>query len=271
MATALSDPIVVIGGGNMGGALAMRWRSTVASTAGVHLIEPDEKVRARFAGTGIITYQSISEFNITRGVLVVAVKPQTFEELAPQLTQILARGNATMVSVMAGVSLAELEKVSARCVRLMPNTPAQIGEGMAVACNPKLEAGSRYLVNKLFEYTGRIVWVEDESLIHAATAVSGSGPAYIFAFMEAFERAARGVGFPAPMARQLVVQTILGAAQLASQSLEDPIVLRRNVTSPKGTTEAALNVLLAAGVFPKLIDDTVKAAHRRSQEIAGEL
>ena len=269
--TALTDPIVVIGGGNMGGALAMRWRAAVASTAGVHLIEPDEKVRDRFTGSGVITYKSLEEFNITRGVVVVAVKPQVFSELAPQIKQLLSRGVVTMVSVMAGVPLSELEKVSTRCVRLMPNTPAQIGEGMAIACNPKLEPGARHTVNKLFEYTGRIVWVEDEALMHAATAVSGSGPAYVFAFMEALERAARGVGFNGPIARQVVLQTILGAAQLAVHSLEDPLVLRRNVTSPKGTTEAALNVLLAAGVFPKLIDDTVKAAHRRSQEIASEL
>ena len=269
--TALTDPIIVIGGGNMGGALALRWRSMVASTAGVHVIEPDEKVRDRFVGSGVITYKSLSEFNITRGVVLIAVKPQIFSDLIPQLKQTFARGNLMMVSVMAGVPLAELEKITTRCVRLMPNTPAQIGEGMAVACNPKLEVGARHTINKLFEYTGRIVWVEDEALMHAATAISGSGPAYVFAFMEAFERAARGLGFPAPIARQLVIQTVLGASQLALQSLEDPLVLRRNVTSPKGTTEAAINVLLEAAVFPKLIDEAVKAAYRRSKEIVGEI
>lgn len=268
---ALSDPIVVIGGGNMGGALALRWRATVASTAGVHLIEPDDKVRERFNGTGIITYKDINDFSLTRGVVVLAVKPQVFATMAPLIKQNLARGTATLVSVMAGVPLSELEKVSMRTVRLMPNTPAQIGEGMTVACNPKLEPGVRSTISKLFEYTGRIVWVEDEKLIHAATAISGSGPGYVFAFMEAFERAARGLGFPQPVARTLVLQTILGAAQLAAQSLEDPMVLRRNVTSAKGTTEAALNALLANGVFPKLIDDAVKAAHKRSLEIMSEM
>lgn len=255
----------------MGGALAQRWRATVASTAGIHLIDPDEKVRERFQGTGIITYRDINDFSLSRGVVVIAVKPQMFTEMMPMIKQNLARGTATMVSVMAGVPLAELEKVTLRVVRLMPNTPAKIGEGMTVACNPKLEPGARSTVSKLFEYTGRIVWVEDESLMHAATAISGSGPGYVFAFMEAMERAAKNVGFPAQVARTLVLQTISGAAQLAAQSLEDPLVLRRNVTSAKGTTEAALNVLLANGVFPKLIDDAVKAAHKRSLEIADEL
>lgn len=255
----------------MGGALAMRWRSTVASTAGVHLIEPDDKVRERFVGTGIVTYKNLNDFNLSRGIIVLAIKPSIFPEMAPLIKQNLARGSAVLVSVMAGVPLIELEKITTRTVRMMPNSPAKIGEGMTVACNPKLEPGVRSNLNKLFEYAGRVVWIEDESLMHAATAISGSGPAYVFAFMEAMERAARSVGFPAPIARTLVIQTIAGAAQLAMQSQEDPLILRRNVTSSKGTTEAALNVLLANGVFPTLIEEAVKAAHKRSLEIVEEL
>jgi pyrroline-5-carboxylate reductase len=138
---------------------------------------------------------------------------------------------------------------------------------MTVACNPRLEVGTRNTITRLFEATGRVVWVEDEALMHAATAVSGSGPAYVFAFMEAFERAARMVGMPANIARQLVIQTVTGAAQLAKQSDDEPALLRRNVTSQKGTTEAALNALLAEGQFTTLIENAVKAAFDRSKEL----
>ncbi len=137
-----------------------------------------------------------------------------------------------------------------------------------MACNPLLSPATRTTITRLFEATGRVVWVDDEALMHAATAVSGSGPAYIFAFMEAFERAAMNVGMPQNIARQLVVQTVLGAAQLARQSDDDPRLLRQNVTSAKGTTEAGLMVMLKDGVMTQIIEQTVKAAYERSVELA---
>lgn len=265
---AINEPIVIIGGGHMGTALAMRWRQAVASTAGIHVIETNEKAREKFVGTGITVHSSIEAFNLMRGIVVLAVKPQTFDKIADKVKKHLSGGTTVLVSIMAGITLSELEKISTRTVRMMPNTPSMVGEGMTVACNPRLEPNVRNTITRLFEATGRIVWVEDEALMHAATAVSGSGPAYVFAFMEAFERAARNVGLPDDMARQLVIQTILGAATLARQSDDEPALLRRNVTSPRGTTEAALNVMLNEGVFMQLMDHTVRAAYSRSVELA---
>lgn len=265
---AISEPIVIIGGGNMGTMLAMRWRQSVASTAGIHVIETNEKARAKFAGTGITVHSSIEAFNLMRGIVVLAVKPQTFSAIADQVKKHLSGGTTVLVSIMAGITLGELERITNRVVRLMPNTPSMVGEGMTVACNPRLERSVRNTITRLFEATGRVVWVEDETMMHAATAVSGSGPAYVFAFMEAFERAARQVGMPADMARQLVIQTVLGAGTLARQSDDNPTILRRNVTSPKGTTEAGLNIMLKDGLLMELMAQTVQAAFDRSVELA---
>ncbi len=265
---AISEPIVILGGGHMGTTLATRWRQAVASTAGIHVIETSKDARAKFAGTGITVHGSIEEFNLMRGILVLAVKPQTYPNIAEKIKQHLVKGSVTVVSIMAGITLDELQKLTPRSVRLMPNTPALVGEGMTVACNPRLERSARNTITKLFETAGRVVWVEDEALMHGATAVSGSGPAYVYAFMEAFENAARKIGMPHDVARQLVVQTVLGAAQMAKLSDEEPMLLRRNVTSPKGTTEAALNRLLHEGKFMQLMEEAVEAAYNRSKELA---
>ncbi len=265
---AISEPIVIIGGGHMGFVLAQRWRMAVASTAGIHVIETSEKARQKFVGTGVTVHNSIEAFNLKRGIVVLAIKPQTYPKIFDKLKRHLSGGTTTVVSIMAGITLAELEPLTSRVVRMMPNTPAMVGEGMTVACNPLITPSQRNVITRLFEPTGRVVWVEDEKLMHAATAVSGSGPAYVFAFMEAFERAAIGVGMPQGIARQLITQTILGAAQLARQSEDDPTLLRQNVTSAKGTTEAGLMVLLKDGVLAQLLELTVKAAFERSIELA---
>ena len=265
---AISEPIVIIGGGHMGFVLAQRWRLSMASTAGIHVIETSDKARAKFAGTGVTLHSSIEEFNLKRGIVVLAVKPQTYPKIFDKLKKHMSGGTTTVVSIMAGITLTQLESLTPRVVRIMPNTPAMVGEGMTVACNPLLTPSQRITITRLFESTGRVVWVEDEKLMHAATAVSGSGPAYIFAFMEAFERAAQAVGMPPAIARQLVMQTVLGAAQLARQSEDDPSLLRKNVTSARGTTEAGLMVMLKDGVLAQLMERTVKAAFDRSVELA---
>jgi len=265
---AINDPIVIIGGGHMGTVLATRWRQAVASKAGIHIIETNEKARAKFVGTGITVHSSIESFDLKRGIVVLAVKPQTFAKIADKVKKHLSGGSTVIVSIMAGIALEELEKLSPRTIRMMPNTPAMVGEGMTVACNPRIEPNIRLTINRLFEPTGRVIWVDDENLMHAATAVSGSGPAYVFAFMEAFEQAARMVGLTPDIARQLVLQTVIGAAQLAKHSEDDPRLLRQNVTSPRGTTEVALTVMLKNGVFMQLIDQAVKAAFTRSVELA---
>ena len=167
---------------------------------------------------------------------------------------------------MAGTPLAMLEKAGAQVARVMPNLPALIGESMSVACAPSLDHKHRALVTLLFDAVGKTAWVEDEAQLHAVTAISGSGPGYVFAFMEALEAAAGALGLNPEMAQHLVRQTLRGAALLASESCDSPAVLKRNVTSPGGTTEAALQVL-AEHDFIAVVEQAAAAA-RRSQELA---
>ncbi len=266
----MNDPIIIIGGGQMGAALAQRWRTAVATSGGIHVVEPDEAQRKRLTGSGVHLHAGLKDFNLTRGIVVLAVKPPVFAAIVDEVKRVFCRGSITFVSIMAGVSLEELAPLGPRVVRVMPNTPAMVGAGMTVACNPKLERGARTGITKLFESVGQVIWVEDEGLMHGVTAISGSGPAYVFAFMEALERAGKIIGLPPDLVRPLVTQTVMGAGQLAAQSTDDFAILRRNVTSPGGTTEAALLELFRDNLFNKLIQETVKAAVARSRELARE-
>ena len=263
----MNDPIIIIGGGAMGGALASRWRTAVVSAAGIHVVEPDEAQRAKIKAYGVHVHAGLADFNISRGIVVLAVKPQVFPAIVEDIKRTFTRPGITFVSIMAGVSLEELQKLSPRVVRVMPNTPSLVGAGMAVACNPKLERSARNTITKLFEAVGRVMWVEDESLMHAVTAISGSGPAYVFAFMEALERAGVMIGLSEELSHALVLQTVLGAAQLANHSDDAFAGLRKEVTSPAGTTEAALKVMLKDHQFIKLIAEGVKSAYLRSKEL----
>ncbi|MEJ0010995.1 MAG: NAD(P)-binding domain-containing protein [Alphaproteobacteria bacterium] len=149
----MNDPIIIIGGGRMGGALATRWRTSLATSAGIHIVEPDAEVRKELAanGSGVHVHAGLADFRLMRGIVVLAVKPQVFELIADDIRKTFAKGSILFVSIMAGVPLAELEDLGARVVRIMPNTPALVGEAMTVACNPKLERGARATITKLFE------------------------------------------------------------------------------------------------------------------------
>lgn len=256
--------ILIIGGGNMGAGLAMRWQDDFPDTQFV-VAETNAERRAKLREEGINAPEELDVPEDGFDTVVLAVKPQGFAELAPQLTQLI--GDATLVSVMAGVKLDALKKLSDHAVRVMPNTPAMIGEGMSAIYAPGLEADRLEGVQALFESSGRIVMVDDEEQMHVITAISGSGPAYVFAFMEALEQSAVALGIDEETARALVQQTVVGAALLADYTKLEPARLRKQVTSPGGTTEAALKVLNEQGLNA-LIKEAVEAAQSRSKSMS---
>jgi pyrroline-5-carboxylate reductase len=182
-------------------------------------------------------------------------------------------GTQTLVlSVMAGKTLAFLEAAlpGAAIVRAMPNTPAAIGRGMTVLVpNAKVTSAQRAIATDLISATGKVEWIDDETLMDAVTAVSGSGPAYIFLLAEALASAGIAAGLPKELAEKLARETVAGSGELLYRSPLDPATLRKNVTSPGGTTAAALEILMGPGGFDALLKQAVDAASKRSKDLAG--
>jgi pyrroline-5-carboxylate reductase len=208
--------------------------------------------------------------NATAEVLVLAIKPQMFAEASATL-QGFVGPSTLVVSIMAGKPIAA---IAAGCggavVRAMPNTPAAIGRGMTVAVSARdVSAAQRALSDALLRATGSVEWVDDEVLMDAVTAVSGSGPAYVFLLAEELAKAGVAAGLPPQLAATLARETVAGAGELLHRSDLDAAVLRQNVTSPGGTTAAALNVLMAADAMPKIMVEAIAAATKRSRELAG--
>jgi pyrroline-5-carboxylate reductase len=202
--------------------------------------------------------------------LVFAVKPQIADDVVPQYRR-WAGSETLFLSIIAGKTLAGLTRHlgNAAIVRTMPNTPAAIGRGITVACaNPLVTSEQREFCDLLLAAIGESAWVEDEALIDAVTAVSGSGPAYVFLLIEALARAGEAEGLPADLALRLARLTVAGSGELARISEEGPAQLRENVTSPGGTTRAALDVLMAEHGLEALIGRAVAAAAARSRELA---
>ncbi len=205
-------------------------------------------------------------------IVVVAVKPQKMEEALPPLAAFASSG-AVFLSIAAGKTLASFAHVLGQnvpVVRAMPNTPAAVGRGITVAVpNSHVASTQREACGRLLAAVGTVEWVEDEALIDAVTAVSGSGPAYVFLLAEALAEAGAAAGLPRPLAEKLARATVTGAGELLHRSSESPATLRENVTSPAGTTFAALQVLRAADGLPSLMTRAVAAAAARSRELAG--
>jgi pyrroline-5-carboxylate reductase len=263
---AIHEPVLIIGGGVMGGALATCWRSSMRQVA-LHVVDPDESKRKTWDKLGANTYPSIGKVDVDIGYVVLAVKPQSFAALVEEYKANKHLSKSLLVSIMAGIPLAQLAALSPQVARVMPNTAITIGESMNVICAPQLSEEKLEQVKELFGHTGHVLVVADESVMHAVTAISGSGPAYLFAFMEALQKAAEAHGLDADTARALVGQTVRGAALLADHSSYDVAGLRLAVTSSGGTTEAALNRLGEAH-FDKVIELAVRAAYARSKELA---
>jgi pyrroline-5-carboxylate reductase len=272
MTLALPGPIVLIGAGNMGGAMALGWVKSGIDGASIIAADPNPpeaiKIRLSDAGIGLV---SAAPDNLKAGVLFVAVKPQVMADVLPAY-QSLIGPETIVVSIAAGKTLAFLEEHlgDAAMVRAMPNTPAMIGRGVTGAfANTRVTPAQRKLVDSLLSVSGPVEWVESEALIDAVTAVSGSGPAYVFYLVECMAEAGHKLGLPADLAMRLARATVSGAGELLHQSPGEPSELRRNVTSPGGTTAAALAVLMAGDGMQPLFDSAIKAARDRAEELAG--
>jgi len=202
-------------------------------------------------------------------VLVVAVKPQMFPDAAPQL-RALVKPSTLVISIMAGVPIAKLAQAcGGKVVRAMPNTPAAIGRGITVAvAEASVSAEQRAVADALLRATGSVEWIEDEALMDAVTAVSGSGPAYVFLLAEELARAGIAAGLSPELATRLARETVAGSGELLHRSELTSETLRKNVTSPGGTTAAALEVLMGPGGFQPLLTRAVTAAAKRSRELA---
>jgi pyrroline-5-carboxylate reductase len=264
-------PIVLIGGGRMGGAMASGWLAAGLAADALHVVDPSPPadVTAELEAAGV-SLHAAAPANLKAGLLVIAVKPQVVGSVLPGLRALVGAGTIT-VSIAAGITIATLAAgLGGAIVRAMPNTPAQIGRGITGAvANSQVDDGGRALASALLSAVGEVVWVEDEALIDAVTAVSGSGPAYVFLLAECLAEAGTKAGLPPHIAAQLATATVAGAGELLGRSKTEPAVLRRNVTSPNGTTEAALKVLMSDTGLQPLMTDAVAAAARRSRELAG--
>lgn len=204
-------------------------------------------------------------------IVVLAVKPQIAEQVLPTLKRFAAK-ETLFVSIVTGKTIEMMSGIlgtETTIVRTMPNTPAMIGQGMtACVADPKITPQQKQLADTLMRAVGDVVWLDDEEKMHAVTALSGSGPAYVFALIEAMQKAGEKMGLSSDLAAILARKTVEGSAQLAAQSDQTPEHLRKNVTSPNGTTEAALKVLLVEGGLDDLFLKALKAASQRSVELS---
>lgn len=269
----LSGPLVLVGAGNMGGALLKGWLDRGFSPSGVIVQDPapPPAMAALLSQHGIQARERIAALAGSPAVVLLAVKPQIMDVVVPTVAH-LTGPDTVVLSVAAGRTIASLAAhlaPGAAIVRTIPNTPSAVGRGITVAvAGPGVTPAQRKLCQDLLEAVGSVGWVEDERLIDSATAVSGSGPAYVFLLAECLEAAAQSVGLPPDLARQLARETVSGAGELLRQSGLDSATLRQNVTSPNGTTAAALAVLMAKGAMPDIMVQAVKAARDRAEELA---
>jgi len=264
-------PILLVGCGKMGGAMLEGWLERGADQ--VVVVEPFAEATAGFTGR-ITACTEVAQIpsDFTPAAMVLAVKPQQAETALPALAR-FAQAGALVVSIMAGKTVAGITAGlggTAAVVRAMPNTPAAVRQGFTCACaGPAVSGTQRELADRLLSAIGETAWLEEEGLLDAVTAVSGGGPAYVFLLAELLEAAAIEQGLPPELARRMARRTVAGSGALLAASPEDAAQLRRNVTSPKGTTERALNVLMAHDAWPRLVSQAIAAATARSRELAG--
>ncbi len=266
-----SSPLVLIGAGKMGGALLAGWLERGLDARAVIVVDPsppaDSAALLAKAGIGALAAPPAGR----AGVIVVAVKPQIIAGVLPALRAMIGPETVAL-SIAAGATLANLETGlgPVAIVRSIPNTPAQVGRGVTGAiANGRVDASAKALVTTLLEAVGEVVWVAEEGLIDTVTAVSGSGPAYVFLLAECLAEAAVAAGMPADLAARLARATVTGAGELLYRSDLPPDQLRKNVTSPNGTTAAALKVLMAEHGLAPLMVEAIAAAKKRSEELSG--
>jgi pyrroline-5-carboxylate reductase len=264
-----SGNLVLVGAGKMGGAMLDGWVARGLSPHRVTVIEPQPSLQiVRHVERGLALNPATPP--AAADAIIVAIKPQSAAEVVPTLTPLVGP-KTVVVSIMAGRPLSFLQEAlpaHAAIVRTMPNTPAAIGRGITVAVpNARVTAAQRALADSLLAATGTVEWISDEALMDAVTAVSGSGPAYVFLLAESLARAGVAAGLPAELAEKLARETVSGSGELLRLSPEDAATLRKNVTSPGGTTAAALEVLMAPDGLDPLMTKAVAAATKRSRDL----
>ena len=267
----LSGTILLAGAGKMGGALLEGWLALGLDPKHIVVIEPAPAGHlTALADRGVRLNPPRDRIGEVAAVMV-AVKPQVAPEVMPALAPLV--GAATVVvSIMAGRTLQFLEAAlpGAAVIRAMPNTPAAIGRGITVAvANARVSREQRGLVHTLLSTVGAVEWAPDEALMDAVTALSGSGPAYVFLLAEAMARAGVAAGLPPALAETLARATVAGSGELLQRSPLDAATLRQHVTSPGGTTAAALDVLMAQDGLEPLMTKAIAAATKRSRDLAG--
>lgn len=266
-----SGLLVLVGAGKMGGALLEGWLRLGLDPKHVAVLEPQPSPQiAALADRGLrLNPERHALTNVA--VVVIAVKPQVAAAIVPDLAPMIG-GSSLVVSIMAGRKLDFLSgtlKTKCALVRAMPNTPAAIGRGITVAVPLHASPSQRDLANVLLSASGSVEWIEDEALLDAVTAVSGSGPAYVFLLAEALAQAGTAAGLPDALAEKLARETVAGSGELLHRSTLDAATLRENVTSPGGTTAAALAVLMSENGLTPLMIKAIAAATNRSRELAG--
>lgn len=261
--------VLLVGCGKMGSAMLHGWIAAGLDPAHAFVVEPGPT-----AGVprGVQWVFSAAELpaDLAADVVVLAVKPQMMDAAAPDFRRFVERGGV-VVSVAAGKTIAAFEHyfgATTPVVRAMPNTPAAVGRGASVlVANRHVSPAQRQLAEQLMAAVGTTDWVEDERLMHAVTAMSGGGPAYVFLLIETLAQAATRLGLPADLAMRLARTTVAGSGELARLSSEPADQLRKNVTSPNGTTQEALAILMAQDGMQQLFDKAIAAAARRSEEL----
>ncbi len=266
--------IAFIGGGNMATALIAGLASQLTGAGSLHVVDPNTESLERLASQfGVSTAASIDVQVGAADVVVLAVKPQQMRDVAASLKPLLG-AQPLVLSIAAGIRIADLSRWLGgytRIVRSMPNTPALIAMGITgMVAEGEVDAVQRQAADKVMRAVGQTVWLDREDLIDPVTAVSGSGPAYVFYFLEAMQQAAREMGLDAEQGRRLALATFTGAAQLAAQSGDPVEVLRERVTSKGGTTHAAISSMEEAGVKEAIVA-AMKAAAARGRELGDEL
>lgn len=264
----IDGPVWLIGCGNMGGAMLRGWLSSGLSPEQVVVIDPAKPDLPN----GVVVHANLHQQAIPPKLMVLAIKPQMLGQIAPQLSQFV-KPDTVLLSILAGVEIATIDRFlpgSGGIARVMPNTPAAIGKGISAAFIPAGSNISKDMIGSLLSPLGDVEWFEDEADFHGVTALSGSGPAFVFRFIAALAEAGEAQGLDADKALRLAIATVEGAAALAKIADEDPEELARRVTSPNGTTAAGLAVLDAEARLPELLNATLAAAADRSKALAQE-
>jgi pyrroline-5-carboxylate reductase len=272
---AFSGPLLLLGAGKMGSAMLDGWLARGLAPGKIIVLEPQpgKAVKALTRRGLKLNPKPRPKGKVaTAAAIVVAVKPQSAPEAVPAVRSFVGK-STLVVSIMAGRPLRFLESAlpaGAAIVRAMPNTPAAIGRGITTAvANSSVSSRQRKQAGDLLSAIGGVEWTNDERLMDAVTAVAGSGPAYVFLLAEAMTKAGIAAGLPARLAAKLARETVAGSGELLHRSELDAATLRQNVTSPGGTTAAALAVLMGPGGFDALLTKAIAAATRRGHELAG--